>query len=248
MDKSSVLFSSNTSNTQKDWIKDTLGVKEVERFETYLGLPTMVGRAKYQSFAYLKDKVWKKLQGWKGKLLSRAGKEILIKAVAQSIPIYTMGVFLLPGKLSQSKRKEGMGFRDLRAFNLAMLAKQGWRMMQNPESLIYQCFKHRYFPRYNLLEAGDSTNSSYVWKSLMAAMPILKQGSCWRVENGASISVMYDKWIVNHPTCKVLHPPEEQEWEWRVSDLIDPNLRCWDRELIWNKFHEEMLRQSVGFP
>ncbi|XP_050257533.1 uncharacterized protein LOC126702755 [Quercus robur] len=51
MEKSSVLFSSNTPNTQKAWVKNTLGVKEVERFETYLGLPTLIGRAKYHAFA-----------------------------------------------------------------------------------------------------------------------------------------------------------------------------------------------------
>ena len=71
----------------------------MDRFDSYLGLPTLVGRAKYHTFAYLKERVWKKLQGWKGKMLSRAGKEVLIKAVAQSIPTYTMGVFLLPVKL-----------------------------------------------------------------------------------------------------------------------------------------------------
>ena len=76
-----------------------LGVREVDRFKTYLGLPTLVGRSKYQTFSYLKDKVWKKIQGWKGKLLSRAGKEVLIKAVAQFISTYTMGVFQLPVKL-----------------------------------------------------------------------------------------------------------------------------------------------------
>ena len=76
-----------------------LGVKELERFETYLGLPTLVGRAKYQTFSYLKDRIWKKLQGWKGCLLSKAGKEVLIKAVTQAILTYTMGVFQLPVKL-----------------------------------------------------------------------------------------------------------------------------------------------------
>jgi len=68
-------------------------------FETYLGLPTLVGRLRYHTFSYLKDRVWKKLQGWKGSILSRTGKEILIKAVTQAIPTYTMGVFQLPVKL-----------------------------------------------------------------------------------------------------------------------------------------------------
>ena len=98
-EKSSMYFSSNTKNGQREIVKHMLGVKEVDKFETYLGLPTLIGRSKYQTFSFLKDRVWKKLQGWKGKMLSRAGKEILIKAVAQSIPTYTMRVFLLPAKL-----------------------------------------------------------------------------------------------------------------------------------------------------
>ena len=97
--KSSIYFSSNTKVEQKEWLKNNFGVKEVDRFESYLGLPTLIGRSKYQTFSFLKDRVWKKLQGWKGKLLSRAGKEVLIKAVAQSIPTYTMGVFQLLIKL-----------------------------------------------------------------------------------------------------------------------------------------------------
>ena len=99
MDKSSVYFSSNTPKTQRAWVKSTSGVKEVEKFESYLGLPTLIGRAKTQTFSFLKDRVWKKLQGWKGLMLSRVGKEVLIKAVAQSIPTYTMGVFQLPKSL-----------------------------------------------------------------------------------------------------------------------------------------------------
>ena len=82
MEKSLVFYSSNTPRQMKEWTKEILGVEEVECFEKYLGLPTLIGREKYQSFSYLKDRVWKKLQGWKDKLLSRVGKEVLIKAMA----------------------------------------------------------------------------------------------------------------------------------------------------------------------
>ena len=251
LEKSSIYFSGNTPLEQKRWIKDSLGVKEVDRFETYLGLPTLVGRAKYHSFAYLKDRVWKKLQGWKGKMLSRGGNEVLIKAVAQSIPTYSMGVFQLPkklcdelnamcarfwwgqegekrkihwkswDKLTEAKKMGGLGFRDLTSFNLAMLAKQGWRLIQQQDSLMAKCFKARYFPRSHLLDASASPNCSYVWKSIMAAIPILKSGCCWRVGDGSNIRVFMDKWIPNYPTNGVLHPPRMEEGGWFVSDLIN---------------------------
>ena len=63
LEKSLVYFSSNTQSDKKVEIMETLGVKEVERFESYLGLPTLIGHAKYQTFSFLKDGVWKKLQG-----------------------------------------------------------------------------------------------------------------------------------------------------------------------------------------
>ena len=99
LEKSSVYFSTITNGVQKQQMLQILGVKEVMKFKSYLGLPTLIGRATYHNFSYLKDRIWKKLQGGKGMLLSRAGKGILIKEVAQSIPTYTMSVFQLPMKL-----------------------------------------------------------------------------------------------------------------------------------------------------
>ena len=77
-------------------IQDRLGMASVEHYEIYLGLPSFVGRNKKASFDNIKQPVWKKLQEWKGKLLSQAGREILIKAVAQALPTYTMSCFKLP--------------------------------------------------------------------------------------------------------------------------------------------------------
>ena len=55
-----------------------------------------------------------------------------------------------------------MGFRDLRDFNLAMLVKQGWRMIQGNDSLLYKCFKARYFPQSSFLDAKESPRCSCV--------------------------------------------------------------------------------------
>ena len=69
-DKTNIFFSSNTSPQVQTSIQQLLGVSTIYQYEKYLGLPALVGRAKKQSFIYLKERVWRKLQGWKEKLLS----------------------------------------------------------------------------------------------------------------------------------------------------------------------------------
>ena len=140
--------------------------------------------------------------------------------------------------LSKPKKDGGMGFRDLRSFNLAMLAKQGWRLIQDQDSLLFQCLKARYFPRCNFLDAAVSPNCSYTWRSILAAMPILKSGCCWRVGDGLNIRGAEDKWIPNHPTNKILFPTVMEDENWCVADLIDQDLYWWNRDLIYAKFHK----------
>ena len=86
----------STSPTMQESIKQALGVPAVQQYEKYLGLPSFIGRKKKESFDKIKQTAWKKLHGWEGKLLSQAGREVLIKAVAQSLPTYTMSCFKLP--------------------------------------------------------------------------------------------------------------------------------------------------------
>lgn len=78
---------------QKQVITELLQVTKETMNEKYLGLPAHVGRSKGATFAYLKDRIWAGIQGWKEKFLSWAGKQILIKAVAQAIPTFAMGCF-----------------------------------------------------------------------------------------------------------------------------------------------------------
>ena len=43
------------------------------------------------------------------------------------------------------KETGGLGFRDLQSFNLAMLAKQGWRLIQNEDSLVSRILRAKYY-------------------------------------------------------------------------------------------------------
>lgn len=63
---------------------------------SYLGLPNLLGRNKIAIFGYFKDKLKQRVLQWEAWFSSRAGKEVLLKTVAQSLPTYAMGVFLLP--------------------------------------------------------------------------------------------------------------------------------------------------------
>lgn len=100
-----VFFSANVRRDKQSEIKQILGVFNDIGDSKYLGLPSLIGRSKKAVFRYLKDIVFQKIQGWNSKLLSRAGKAVVIRNVAQMIPSYTMSCFLIPKTLCQEIEK-----------------------------------------------------------------------------------------------------------------------------------------------
>ncbi|XP_074346606.1 putative mitochondrial protein AtMg00310 [Apium graveolens] len=142
----------------------------------------------------------------------------------QSIPTYTMSVFLFPNKVCQDvenminnfwwkssknnkgihwrswnklrrhKNNGGMGFKNIRDFNLAMLGRQGWRLL-NFENSVGRVFKAKYYPGSNLLEAKLGCNPSYVWRSSLESWTLVKRGARWRIGDGHRISVLDQPWL-----------------------------------------------------
>lgn len=92
-DKSSILFNPNTNEIVRNHIRLNMSITQEAWGEKYLGLPVSVGIPKKKTFEYIKKKIWDKIQGWQEKLLSKVGKEILLKAIAQSISTYAMSCF-----------------------------------------------------------------------------------------------------------------------------------------------------------
>ena len=127
---------------------------------------------------------------WSEKHLSAAAKEVLIKAVAQAIPTYTMSIFHLSAsfceelargvrrywwgedadnrrthwiaweKFTRFKARGGLGFRDFQVLNQALLAKQAWRLIEFPDSLCAKLMKAKYYPNGDLLDTTFPLQSS----------------------------------------------------------------------------------------
>lgn len=95
LQKSEVSFSSNVNHDAQVRLAQLLGVVQSLGSGKYLRLPSIVGRNRKATFTYIKDRIWQKVSTWKRKMLSMAGREVLIKSVAQSIPAYCMSMYLI---------------------------------------------------------------------------------------------------------------------------------------------------------
>ena len=59
------------------------------------------GKSKVSTFKELEESIAKRVIGWKEKIISKAGREVLIKTVAQAIPTYSMSIFTFLRKVCE---------------------------------------------------------------------------------------------------------------------------------------------------
>ena len=141
-----------------------------------------------------------------------------------------------------------MGFKQLKHFNMALLAKQGWRLQTNQNSLVYWVLKARYFPRCDFIEASLGNNPSYLWHSIMSAQNLVRDGARWRVGNGNNIRIWGDKWLPSFSTYKVASPRLFLNQDTRVSELIDQATASWKTSVIDAFFIPYEAKVIKGIP
>ena len=118
------------------------------------------------------------------------------------------------------KNEGGMGFKELRKFNDAMLAKQVWWLVHDKESLFYRVFKAKFFPSGDIF-AAQVKSGSYAWRSIFKARYLIAEGARYRMGNGQSVRIYQDCWLPSDGSGKVISPPSLLFADAKVANIID---------------------------
>lgn len=149
--------------------------------------------------------------------------------------------------LGDTKFQGGLGFRDIMAFNKALLAKQIWRLIQYPTSLASQILKAKYYPRSTVLATKVGRNPTLIWHSISSSIDLIREGTLWRIGNGQQVNIWKDNWLPKHITHKVQSPVKLLLSDAKVSELICPDTKSWRSELIFQIFELEEA-QTICMP
>lgn len=140
-------------------------------------------------------------------------------------------------RLSKHKSIGGLGFRHFRDFNIAMLGKQGWRFISNPESLVTKVYKARYWADSDFLNSSLGSNPSFVWRSIFEAKSLVAEGCRWRLGSGESINITGQPWLQENcnPYVSTVSPVLRDK---KVASLLCMDSKEWDIEVVRDVFNE----------
>ncbi len=159
---------------RRRWLKCELQMKKLPLEAFYLGSPLFSSNSKTKDFKYLNKRVESRLKGWQCKCLSWAGRNTMIKSVAQALPTYTFSTIDIPTSVWKkldsvtrhfwwNPKKEignylawklwdlpcqpkvgGLGFRQSKNLNCAMLVELTWMIASKRDSLCMRALHGKY--------------------------------------------------------------------------------------------------------
>ncbi|KAL6555626.1 hypothetical protein OROHE_007298 [Orobanche hederae] len=133
------------------------------------------------------------------------------------------------------KEQGGMGFKRLAENNRALLGKQAWRFLTQPNALVTRVFKAKYFPHTSFLEEDIRHEPSYAWKSILSSKSVVAARLGRRIGNGDTTKIFTDPWLLTADSPYVSTIPSLQYLEAKVSDFMEPN-STWNEDLVKEVF------------
>ena len=131
-------------------------------------------------------------------------------------------------KICRPRKEGGLGLKKFGLMNQAMLAKQFWRIGQNPQSLISKTFKAKYFPNSSIYDCVPKPHHSWFWRSIINQKNNLLKEGRRIIRNGANIPLTHTAWfpysLVPIPTPSLR---QHNLSNGSVANLIDSTTHTW---------------------
>ncbi|KAM1823097.1 hypothetical protein ACFX14_025043 [Malus domestica] len=270
----STFYLGSTSRHRKAVVESYLGFKEGKAPFVYLGVPIFCGKPKRSYLQALADKAKAKLTGWKGKLLSMAGRVQLTQSVFQSMLLHSFSVYKWPSSLLRPfsrcarnfiwsgdvtskksvtvswrqicapKNESGLGLRDLGSLNTTALLKLGWLIITTDSP--WSIYLRERFKLHGRLYSCSYKRSS-IWPGIKSILHILFQNCRWVIGNGSTTSLWVDKWLDN-PIVDVVGATEiaPSLSRTKVSNII--RMGKWVIPSIFSSTFPDLTKEILEMP
>ena len=151
-------------------------------------------------------------------------------------------------KLFLPKKEGGLGIRNFEIFNQALLAKQAWRILTQPDSLMTRVLKNKYFPNSTFLKAKVSPNMSFTCRSILEARDVIAKGMCRVIGDGKDTKIWHDPWVPKFGHCRVERQEDDGESgrPQMVSELLVDD--GWNVTMLNNLFSPWESRAIQSIP
>jgi hypothetical protein len=221
----------------------------------YLGVPISASRLDVVDWAKMEEKPAKKLGTWQGSSLSIAGRTTLINSSLINSTIYHMSMYLLPktvikrmdknrrkffwqggslrkkyhlvqwNKICRSKKKGGLGIKNLRKLNVSLLCKWWWAL-ENEGGLWQDIVNTKYVKKYPTSLIPARISDSPIWSDLLKIRHIYLKGRVLKISNGQRVSFWLDPWLEDVPLC--------QAFPLLFEEALDQKCSVWEvKEQGW---------------
>jgi hypothetical protein len=233
--KSKVYFC-NVNDQMKAAILNIMPFDEGYLPVRYLGVPLVSSGLKFRHCSALMEALDNRINSWKNKFLSFAGKLQLIVSVLSAMHIYWSSVFVLPKRVIKEieskmrnflwckgpmkagkariawkdicvpKNEGGLGIRRIRDMNLALMASRLWSIISKKNSLWVNWIYSDRLKDKSVWNYKVPASCGSSWKKMMNLRPLYRQFFWSAIGDGTNTSAWYDFWCSIGPLCSYISP------------------------------------------
>lgn len=145
-------------------------------------------------------------------------------------------------QITKAKREGGLGIRETRQAKAAFIAKLGWRLLAEPNSLWSRVLRAKYCDSICDLDMfKEKQNASHTWRGIMSSVDVVRKGVNMAMGNGQNFFFWHHRWVIDKPLLEVaVTEPPPQLQDATVREMWDRNTR-WKWEVFANFIPKEEL-------